>query len=37
MDYQETEEFLIKKLRKYIRRYVYDADLSDSKLNYKSC
>lgn len=31
MEYQETEEFLIKKLRKYIEGYVYDADLSSSE------
>ncbi|MDQ0874356.1 hypothetical protein QFZ77_003015 [Paenibacillus sp. V4I3] len=31
MEYQETEEFLIKKLRKYIEGYVYDAELSSSE------
>ncbi|SFM20889.1 hypothetical protein SAMN03159341_12077 [Paenibacillus sp. 1_12] len=31
MKYRETDEFLIKKLRKYIEGYVYDADLSSSE------
>jgi hypothetical protein len=31
MESQKTEEFLIKKLRKYIEGYVYDVDLSSSE------
>ncbi|MNG33485.1 hypothetical protein D3C84_1197460 [compost metagenome] len=31
MEYQDSEEFLIKKLRKYIEGYVYDVDLSSSE------
>ncbi|MCY9669624.1 hypothetical protein M5X11_32685 [Paenibacillus alginolyticus] len=31
MENKETEEFLIKKLRKYIEGYVYDADLSSNE------
>lgn len=31
MEYQDTEEFPIMKLRKYIEGYVYDTDLSSSE------
>ncbi|CAN7653921.1 hypothetical protein LJR153_005056 [Paenibacillus sp. LjRoot153] len=31
MENHETEDFLIKKLRKYIEGYVYDPDLSSEE------